>query len=248
MKEQLALLRELQRIDLDLDRLNEEKGGLQERLDEHRSVLSKLTTELDAQKAELEEVRTLERSKKRDMAETKETLGERKKRLLNVASTKEYNAVEKEIEVLQKSAENLEEELLKLSEAIETTEVSIETKSAMTAELAKSISSEEAAASDDLGRLDDQIDRLNKRTDEARGEVSKRVLYKYDFIRSRRPGLAIVASRDGHCEGCFMSLPPQLFIQVQRGETLETCPSCQRIMFFWEHASGEEGQELRETA
>ena len=248
MKEQLALLRELQRIDLDLDRLNEEKGGLQERLDEHKAVLSKLTEELEAQKAELEEVRTLERSKKRDMAETKETLGERKTRLLNVASTKEYNAVEKEIEVLQKSAETLEEELLRLSEAIENTEGSIETKEAMTAELGKSIAGEEAAASDDLQRLDNEIDRLNKRTDEARGEVSKRVLYKYDFIRSRRPGLAIVSARDGHCEGCFMALPPQLFIQVQRGDTLETCPSCQRIMYFWEHAAGEEGQELKETA
>ena len=248
MKEQLALLRELQRIDLDLDRLNDEKGEMQSRLDEHKAVLTKLVEELEAQKAELDEIRTLQRSKNRDIEETRATLSERKTRLLNVSSTKEYNAVEKEIEVLQKSAENLEEELLQLSEAIEKNEESIESKTAMTSELQSSIDSEEAGAADDLQRLDDQIDGLNKRTDEARSEVSKRVLYKYDFIRSRRPGLAIVSARDGHCEGCFMSLPPQLFIQVQRGDTLETCPSCQRIMYFWEHAAGEEGQELKETA
>jgi len=75
------------------------------------------------------------------------------------------------------------------------------------------------------------------------------VLYKYDFIRSRRPGTAIVAAEDGHCNGCFMALPPQLFIQVQRGENLETCPSCQRILFFWEDAIGEEdGDEAKEAA
>ncbi len=40
-----------------------------------------------------------------------------------------------------------------------------------------------------------------------------------------------------------MALPPQLFIQIQRGETLETCPSCQRILFYWEDALTPEALE-----
>ena len=36
-----------------------------------------------------------------------------------------------------------------------------------------------------------------------------------------------------------MALPPQQYIEVQRGNTLEICPSCNRILYFWEDALGE---------
>jgi uncharacterized protein len=30
-----------------------------------------------------------------------------------------------------------------------------------------------------------------------------------------------------------MNIPPQLYIIIQRGQTIETCPSCHRII-YWE--------------
>jgi predicted nucleic acid-binding Zn-ribbon protein len=30
-----------------------------------------------------------------------------------------------------------------------------------------------------------------------------------------------------------MNIPPQLYIVIQRGQTIETCPSCHRII-YWE--------------
>lgn len=232
MKDQLALLRELQNIDLELDVLTSQKKVLQDRLEENRELHRGLVLDLETQKGELDEIKTLQSEKEKDLKEIQDNLKERKKRLLNVGSTKEYNAVEKEIEVLQKSQEQTEEELLRLVEVIESTEASIETKTGMTKELEKKLKEEESNSADELGGLDKKIAALGTRTSKARSEVSKRVLYKYDFIRSRRPGLAIVAAQEGHCTGCFMALPPQLFIQVQRAETLETCPSCQRILYF----------------
>lgn len=241
MKKQLALLRELQNIDLELDELTTAKEEIQSRLDENKEVLNRLVTDLEDQKEELEKIKSLRSQKQTESQEIQENLKEKKKRLLNVSSTKEYNAVEKEIETLQKSSEQLDEELLQLSEVIDSTESSIEGKELMTKELRESIAKEEAKAEEQLADLDAQIQALKNRTEEARDEVSKRVLHKYDFIRSRRPGhQAICAAKDGHCEGCFMALPPQLFIQIQRGETLETCPSCQRILYFWEDAIDEE--------
>ncbi len=238
MKEQLELLRELQNIDLKLDEITEQKNEIQSRLDENKAVLDRLVAELGRQKEELDEIRTMRNQKRDELGEIQENLKERKKRLLNVGSTKEYNAVEKEIDALQKSAEQTEEELLQLAEVLENNEGQITQKEKMTSELGDGISQEEAAAADQLGEYDSKIKTLKKRTDQARGEVSKRVLHTYDFIRSRRPGLAIVAATNGHCTGCFMALPPQLYIQVQRAESLERCENCQRLLFYQE-----EGEE-----
>lgn len=239
MKEQLALLRELQRIDLDLDGYKTQKEAIQGRLSESANVLERLSADLENQRASLEEIQGLERSKGLDLKEINENLKERKKRQLNVGSTKEYNAVEKEIEILQKSTEQTEEELLHLSEVIEETEASIESKTSKVKSLKREINKKKKEARSELTGLDEQIESLLARAQQARTDVSKRVIHKYDFIRKRRPGFAIVAVKEGHCEGCFMALPPQLYIQVQRGETLETCPSCQRIMFFWQEGEAQ---------
>jgi len=119
LKDQLALLRELQNIDLKLDELTTAQDEIQSRLDENREVLNRLVDDLENQREELEEIRALRSQRANDLQELKENLKERKKRLLSVGSAKEYNAVEKEIEGLQKSVEATEEELLKLAEVLE---------------------------------------------------------------------------------------------------------------------------------
>jgi len=248
LKEELARLRELQQIDLQLDELEKAKRAILDRLDENKGFLDKLVEDLDTQKSELEEIRKLQKQKKDDLADIREQHDKRRKRLHNVGSTKEFNAVEKEIEVLKKSVEQTEEELLHLGEVIDTTEASIAEKEKKIDQLRESIAQEEADAEDGLSDLDKQIKALNDREDTRRDEVSKRVLYKYDFIRKRRPGeSAIAAAKDAHCESCFMAVPPQLYIEIQRGDTMVTCPSCQRILYFWEDALNDEGLEAAEA-
>ncbi len=239
MKEQLALLRELQEIDLRLDEITSEKDEIVDRLKENTAFLDKLVEDLNTQKEELEEIKSLQSRKRDDLQEAKTQLSERQKRLRDVTSAKEYSAVEREVESFKKSTEQIEEELLRLLEVVESTEESIREKEDKIVQLREGIATDEAEAEEQLSALDERITAFVNRQEEARGEVSKRVLHKYDFIRSRRPGFAIVAAKEGHCEGCFMALPPQQFIEIQRGESLETCPSCNRILYFWEDALGE---------
>lgn len=240
MKEELARLRELQQIDLQLDELEQEKKAILDRIEENKGFLNKLVEDLDTQKSELTEIRKLQRQKKEDLAKERERHDQKRKRLHNVGSTKEFNAVETEIAALKKMIEQIEEELLHLGEVIETTEASISEKEEKIDQLRESIAQEEAGAETELNELDSKIQALNNREDTRRDEVSKRVLYKYDFIRERRPGeSAIAAAKDSHCEACYMAVPPQMYIEIQRGDTLVTCPSCQRILYFWEDAIGE---------
>ena len=55
---------------------------------------------------------------------------------------------------------------------------------------------------------------------------------KYDILRNRRNGLAIVNVLDGVCQGCFMNLPPQQYNMLLRGDKLLDCPSCQRMIYY----------------
>ncbi len=248
MREQLAKLRELQEIDLQKDEFETAKKELQGHLDENKGFLQKLVDDLETQKSELDEIKALRSQKQTDLRDIQEQHSKRRKRLTQVGSTKEYNAVEKEIEVLKKSVEQTEEELLHLAEVIEATQASTSEKEEKINQLRESIEAEETASHTQMKEIMKGIETLQKREDDARDTVSKRVLYKYDFIRSRRDGQALVAAKDGHCEGCFMALPAQLYIEVQRGEALVTCPSCQRILYFWEDEADNQAEQAAAEA
>ena len=56
---------------------------------------------------------------------------------------------------------------------------------------------------------------------------------RYEMIKVRRNGVAVVSARSAICSGCNMNLPPQLFNELQRSDELIYCPNCNRII-YWE--------------
>ncbi|MBK7601731.1 MAG: hypothetical protein IPJ07_25660 [Acidobacteria bacterium] len=47
-----------------------------------------------------------------------------------------------------------------------------------------------------------------------------------------RTGLALAEARNYSCMGCRMTIRPQVFNDIRRAETIITCESCGRILFF----------------
>ena len=66
---------------------------------------------------------------------------------------------------------------------------------------------------------------------------------RYEFIRRRLEHPVIVAVKEGICSGCHIAVPPQSFIELQRGQQILSCPNCQRLIFWCEHFSVEEAPQ-----
>ncbi|MCW5201092.1 hypothetical protein VU07_04770, partial [Desulfobulbus sp. F4] len=63
-------------------------------------------------------------------------------------------------------------------------------------------------------------------------ELPSAQIKRYDKLLIKRKGLAVVRVSAGVCQGCFMTVPPQLFNQVRKGGEICACPACQRILFY----------------
>jgi len=88
-----------------------------------------------------------------------------------------------------------------------------------------------------LQKSKDTLDALShKRTSVSKG-ISQPVFMRYEFIRVRLEHPVIVAVKDGICSGCNIAIPPQSFIELQRGQQILSCPNCQRLIFWCEHFS-----------
>lgn len=237
MKDQLKLLVELQTIDLDMDQNEQVMKQIRHQIQEHRSILDKLTADLDVQRNSLFETSTLKTQRQDELKEAEERAAKSKDRMMHVSGQKEYNALEKELDQFKRKTDETREQLEHLKDDIERAEKSISEKEEKIRTLQKEISEAEAEAQGRMMSLEGKLGALQTQRATASKIVKQHVIRRYDFIRKRLGGKAIVpVTRESEaCSGCCMRLAPQLYIELQRGNNLVTCPTCQRILYFEEH-------------
>ena len=145
-----------------------------------------------------------------------------KNKLMQVENTREYHAMMREMDGMEKVNRSREEEKMTLMEELQF--------------------QKDALAELDLTHSAVKSELEVKRDDEfnaKRAQVSKfipqPVFMRYEFIRERLEHPVIVAVKEGICSGCHIAVPPQSFIELQRGQQILSCPNCQRLIFWCEH-------------
>ena len=77
--------------------------------------------------------------------------------------------------------------------------------------------------------------RLAKLQEERKGLESEGIpedqLTLYLGLLERREGEALAELADLICQGCFVSIPRNLYVRIMRGVELVQCPNCNRILY-----------------
>lgn len=239
MNDTISQLVTLQAIDLEIDtidqQINEEQNGLEER----SVAMAKRETDiqiLEEQIVNLEkERRTLEMEVDDEMAHVKD----RQSKMMQVQTGREQTALLKEIEDGKKNAKEKEEKIVSIMEEMEGLKATITQEKNL-------LKGEKELLIEETEKVRVNIEKINKGKKEKLSvrnrhaeEVDLNLLKKYDLLRRRRKGLAVVNVLQGVCQGCFMSIPPQKFNMLLRGDQLFDCPTCQRIMYHQQPAETE---------
>jgi RNA polymerase sigma factor (sigma-70 family) len=72
----------------------------------------------------------------------------------------------------------------------------------------------------------------SRRREDVRTRLDKQLLARYDRISKGRGGYAVAQVVAGSCGACNVNVPPQVYIRLQQGVTLEACNNCQRLLVF----------------
>src|SRR4029453_5145094 len=54
----------------------------------------------------------------------------------------------------------------------------------------------------------------------------------YERLSRMRSGFALAEARDYSCMACRMKIRPQVFADIRKGDSIITCESCGRILYF----------------
>jgi predicted nucleic acid-binding Zn-ribbon protein len=216
------------------------------RIQELESSLKAIPMKLAATQNDLARVEGLLTSERQALADTERYYGEQKglltedeiqvagakHKLAQAKNSKEYMAAQREIDQRREGLSAREGEIAKLVEAVDAKKKLLADRASDVETLKGSIAKDGDAAKARMAEIEGKIAELRAERDKLAADVKPDVLKRYSSIRMRR-GLAVVSVRNGTCQGCNMNIPPQLFIVIQRGQTIETCPSCHRII-YWE--------------
>jgi predicted nucleic acid-binding Zn-ribbon protein len=231
LREKLKALEELQQIDLDAGGLRGEADAVPVRRAEIEAGVAVARKTYETEKVRLEDNERERRQIESLLAMERDKVKKWEGRLGEIKTPREYAALSREIDIAKKTNESQSEQLKQLAAA------AMELKKTLDA-AADALSERELGAQDELAALEKRAEEYGAKLRELesrRGEASKKVdpalLSRYENIKKRRAGIAVAPVVGSTCRGCNRHIPPQLSIVLQRADSVETCPNCNRIIY-----------------
>jgi uncharacterized protein len=232
LNELLAQLIALQSIDIDIDQIDLAIKAEQNNLDARILALAKREAFINELQEKITSQQKESRTLEGEMADKMDHVRERQSKMMQVQTGREQTALLKEIEDAKKAAKENEEKVVALMESIEKLTAQINEEKNL-------LKGEKELVAEETEKVRANIELINKGKKEKDGvrseqavKIKQSVLRKYDTLRQRRNGLAVVNVVDGVCQGCFMAIPPQLFNMLLRGDQMLDCPTCQRMIHY----------------
>ncbi len=91
-----------------------------------------------------------------------------------------------------------------------------------------------------MEKVKGEIENAEKEREELWNMLSDRIKRLYEKLVATK-GSAVARATNYTCQGCFTGIPPQLFLEIKKGERIMQCPFCGRILYYWEESSSDEG-------
>lgn len=234
MREQLEGLVALQIVDLKIEEMERAKDEIPQHIASLEEDFRKEEEKVISQRSELEKVQKERRRKEKELEEEIERVKKAEARVFEIKTNKEYQAVQKELENAKKLNKQQEEEILEILESLEEMEKHLQKAEKALEVRRKECQRQISDLQQKAASFDQEMASQVQRREERRKEISPDLLSKYCRLREKRQGVAVAQVMNGVCHACYMNLRPQLYIELQKQETLIFCPNCNRIL-FWEN-------------
>ena len=238
MLEQLELLLELQKKDIDLADMLRQGELLPVRIDELKSERESVRAAHQVKELALAEAMKERQHREHELEDATIRINDLKAKQLLIKTNAEYAALTHEIAFAQQGISDLEDGILKLLEETEEMAAGLELAGTELSEVERGI---DKSVSELRTKLDELNDVLVVRKDE-RQRIAMRVdeplLRRYEGIFRSKGDCALAYVENGACSGCYMSLPPQTIIEVKRTTGFRECDGCGRILYWRRETDG----------
>ncbi|MCP4671502.1 MAG: nucleotide-binding protein [Desulfobacula sp.] len=233
-KQDIKALIKLQEAETQIVRLKVVLEEIKKQKDKLSSKLKKFGNALEKQKDDLIAASKACMDSEREVQIVDERIIKSNETLRMVKTNKEYQVLLREVDDNKKRKDNFETELLEYLDEKEKIEESVQESQKEFDLLKDQIEAEqrdiEKKSMDDRELLEEYLAQQN----EIGKNLDPSLMERFTKISKMNQGLAVINVDNAICRGCFMNIPPQLYIEVKRENSLILCPQCSRILYYKE--------------
>ena len=229
--EQLVTLAELARLDqkhkLSVDRLE----GLPQAAKKAEAAAEKLKGELDSLMLKKSTAELVKKNSEAEVADERHKIRKWESRAQDIKGEREHTALSSEIGGAKRHIRELEDVILEQMESIEAADKDLATLSKKHAALVDEAKTEWEKVGGDIASLKAELEVSSTAKEALLAKLPAQVVKRYTLIASRKQGIgvAVITEKDT-CGACYRAVPPQLSIQIMKGQVIESCPACNRML------------------
>ena len=172
-----------------------------------------------------------------DQIQTNDTLItkiEEKRR--SVKTEREYQSLIKEEEQLRARKAQIEEEMIACMDQMESFEASIAAKEKELAQIREQVETDIQSVRQEASTSESRHAELSRAWEQMAAAVDRRLLDKFVKVKKQTSdGRALAPVKNAICMACHMNIPPQMYNELQRFDSLKLCPFCFRIL-YWDNS------------
>lgn len=231
MNKELNPLILIQEIDTAIIKRGDEIELIPGEISRYKAPLAEAERKLKLERENLESIEKKKRERDQGLKEIADKVENSKKRASEIKTNKEYQAHLAEIESIESEKYLIEDDILFLMEEIDAVRQSLKDAEAEVEKQSKELQSIQKELEEKCEDARKELAELKEKKALLAKGVSEDLYSRYTDALKKGAGLAVVEAADEVCLGCYMSIPPQLYLQVRISDEIIQCPQCDRLLF-----------------
>ena len=237
VEDKLRALYDLQLVDSRIDEIKHMRGELPLEVEDLEDDVSGLQKRIEKLENDLVEIEEKVKNKKIAIDESNQLIKRYKEQQDNVRNNREFDALSKEIEFQELEIELAEKHIKEFHAQTNHKQEVIEE---------KHLDHKKSELDDILKETEKEEKRLEDKAEEIKSNLEERLRKAYDRIRRTvRNGQAVVTIERGASGGSFITIPPQVQMEISSRRKIMSDEHSGRILVD-EELAGEEEDKMRE--
>ena len=232
MNQNLSPLIDLQRLDLRIMEITEQRRRIPERLHAVEAPLREARQLFQDTSAAVEASVKERRAHEKDVEAQDAHTDKMRARLSELKTNKEYQAHLFELQMANKKKSEIEDKVLVCMEKIEQLQQTAKEAQEKVRAAEQAFTKEKQVLDDLDSRLSAELAELESQQRDRSARVEPGLLARYTKLKAARKDQPLAEIKGGMCAGCRLQIPPQLVAEVKRSQDLHTCPYCHRMLYW----------------
>jgi hypothetical protein len=232
MLQELALALRLQALDRKIAALENEVATLPKHITEIERRLESHKRKLEADQAALAANQRERKKLDGDVQLHQQKVSKLREQMAGAKTNEQYQAFQKEIAYIHGEIRKSEDKTLDLMEQAETFDKNVKAAADELKKEQQHVDAEKAKARERTAVSQRELASEYADRKEVSAQLEPKFFTEYERIRKKTKNTPIADATDGRCSACHISLRPQFFQDLRRGDNVMYCESCGRILTY----------------